>query len=114
MYAATASSFAGRYEKKLLPEIAVVVATDIIEPCSTLGRGEKNKLLGSRKTKSAGHLDVLFGLYKKIGALETQNAGGQSSTDSKEINLEAVRQREKARVRMDAWKAEQYIRLKRA
>ena len=68
-------------------------------------------MIGSRKTKSTGPLDILAGLYKKIGALETQTAGRQSSADSKEINLEAIRQGEKARVRMDVWKAEQYVRL---
>jgi hypothetical protein len=84
------------------------------EPRLVLGRGEKNKLLGSRKTRSAGPLDVLAGFYKKIGALETETAGRQSTADSAQINLEAVRQAEKARVRMDTWKAEQYARLVRA
>jgi hypothetical protein len=71
-------------------------------------------LLGSRKTKSTGTLDVLASLYKKMGALETRAVGRQSGADSKERNLEAVRQAEKARVRMDTWKAEQYVRLTRA
>ena len=71
-------------------------------------------MIGSRKTKSTGPLDILAGFYKKIGALETQTAGRKSSGDSKEINLEAIQQAEKARVRMDTWKAEQYVRLVRA
>ena len=91
-----------------------MVASNINEPRSVLGRGEKNKLLGSRKTKSAGPLDILAGFYEKIGALETKAAGRQSTEDSTQINLEAARQAEKARVRMDTWKAEQYARLVRA
>ncbi|MDA4128797.1 MAG: hypothetical protein OK422_05045 [Thaumarchaeota archaeon] len=71
-------------------------------------------MFGSRK-KSAGQLNVLAGLLGKIGgALPTQTGATQSGADSKKINLEAIRQAEQTRVRMDSWKAEQYLRLKRA
>lgn len=103
-----------RHEKQLPPETAVVVASDIIERCSTLGRGEKNKLIGSRKAKSAGQLDVLAGIRRKIGALQTQMGTQGAGAGSREINLEAIQQAERARAVTERLRAVQYACLKRA